>query len=355
MLAAPRPVRPDRDRRRRRTTASRSAAFTLGGSFQLAGAMAAAGAANGILYVVLRDAIPARARAPLWSLFAAAVGGSQFVHADGVDFTLLDPLWLAVLGVRRVCPVSRRSSWSCSWSAGSRTTGRRPPLRRLSRSPRSRAPLRSCSRAVGGSRRPRRAPAGTRRSPRRRRPARRARGARDRNGRGGLGDDRRGVRRSSAEPLASRQGLTPPRRESFPVRRDARGSPPTQDREADDHPCGPDGRRYRAEPCGDRRVVEWAVDPGIGSFRDSLWWAIVTVTTVGYGDVVPTSSGGPLVAAVLMLAGVSAIPIATSLVVSVFISRLQRPAARPGRRGAAGSDRPARPHRAGAPVSRIAR
>ena len=70
-------------------------------------------------------------------------------------------------------------------------------------------------------------------------------------------------------------------------------------------------------------VVEWAVDPGIGSFRDSLWWAIVTVTTVGYGDVVPTSTGGRLVGALLMLAGVSAIPIATSLVVSVFISRLQ--------------------------------
>jgi hypothetical protein len=71
--------------------------FTLGGSFQLAGAMAAAGAANGILYVVLRDAIPARARAPLWSLFAASIGGSQFVHTDGIAFTLLDPLWLAVL------------------------------------------------------------------------------------------------------------------------------------------------------------------------------------------------------------------------------------------------------------------
>jgi voltage-gated potassium channel len=71
-------------------------------------------------------------------------------------------------------------------------------------------------------------------------------------------------------------------------------------------------------------IIEWAVDPGIGTFRDSLWWAIVTVTTVGYGDVVPTSSAGRLVAAVLMLAGVSAIPITTSLVVSVFISRLQR-------------------------------
>ena len=70
-------------------------------------------------------------------------------------------------------------------------------------------------------------------------------------------------------------------------------------------------------------IVEWAVDPGIGSFRDSLWWAIVTVTTVGYGDVVPTSTAGRLVGALLMLAGVSAIPIATSLVVSVFISRLQ--------------------------------
>ena len=70
-------------------------------------------------------------------------------------------------------------------------------------------------------------------------------------------------------------------------------------------------------------VVEWAVDPGIGSFRDSLWWAITTVRTVGYGDVVPTSTGGRLVGSVLMLAGVSAIPIATSLVVSIFVTRLQ--------------------------------
>ena len=70
-------------------------------------------------------------------------------------------------------------------------------------------------------------------------------------------------------------------------------------------------------------LLEWAVDPGIGSFRDSLWWAVTTVTTVGYGDVVPTSTGGRLVGSLLMLAGVSAIPIATSLVVSIFVTRLQ--------------------------------
>jgi voltage-gated potassium channel len=70
-------------------------------------------------------------------------------------------------------------------------------------------------------------------------------------------------------------------------------------------------------------MLEWWVDPAIGGFRDSLWWAVVTVTTVGYGDIVPESTGGRIVAGVLMLAGVSAIPITTSLVVSVFVSRFQ--------------------------------
>ena len=70
-------------------------------------------------------------------------------------------------------------------------------------------------------------------------------------------------------------------------------------------------------------VLEWAVDPGINSFRDSLWWAVVTVTTVGYGDVVPESTAGRVVGGMLMLAGVSAIPITTSLVVSIFVTRMQ--------------------------------
>lgn len=70
-------------------------------------------------------------------------------------------------------------------------------------------------------------------------------------------------------------------------------------------------------------VIEWLVDPAMGNLRDALWWAIVTVTTVGYGDVIPTSTAGRVIGSILMIAGVSAIPIATSLVVSVFVSRAQ--------------------------------
>lgn len=70
-------------------------------------------------------------------------------------------------------------------------------------------------------------------------------------------------------------------------------------------------------------VLESLVDSGINGFNNALWWAIVTVTTVGYGDVVPETPQGRFIAAVLMLAGVSAIPITTSLVVSVFITRMQ--------------------------------
>jgi len=70
-------------------------------------------------------------------------------------------------------------------------------------------------------------------------------------------------------------------------------------------------------------IFERLVDPGIGTFRDALWWAVTTVTTTGYGDIVPTSSAGRIVGALLMVAGVSAIPIAASLIVSAFVARVQ--------------------------------
>ena len=63
------------------------------------------------------------------------------------------------------------------------------------------------------------------------------------------------------------------------------------------------------------------VDAGgdITGIGDALWWAIETVTTVGYGDVVPESMGGRIVAAVLMLVGISVFGWLTATLASLFV------------------------------------
>jgi voltage-gated potassium channel len=57
----------------------------------------------------------------------------------------------------------------------------------------------------------------------------------------------------------------------------------------------------------------------IHSYPDALWWAIVTVTTVGYGDRFPTTEGGRAVAVVLMLVGIGLIGVLTATVAWVFV------------------------------------
>jgi voltage-gated potassium channel len=57
----------------------------------------------------------------------------------------------------------------------------------------------------------------------------------------------------------------------------------------------------------------------IHNYPDALWWAIVTVTTVGYGDRFPVTEGGRIVAVVLMLVGIGLIGVLTATVASVFI------------------------------------
>lgn len=51
--------------------------------------------------------------------------------------------------------------------------------------------------------------------------------------------------------------------------------------------------------------VEGGEQASINSFADALWWAVVTITTVGYGDIVPVTVAGKAVATVLMLGGVA--------------------------------------------------
>ena len=51
--------------------------------------------------------------------------------------------------------------------------------------------------------------------------------------------------------------------------------------------------------------IEGGEQASIHSFADALWWAVVTITTVGYGDMVPVTVVGRAVATILMLGGVA--------------------------------------------------
>lgn len=71
------------------------------------------------------------------------------------------------------------------------------------------------------------------------------------------------------------------------------------------------------------RIVEPETFDNLGL---AYWWAVTTVTTVGYGDVVPESPAGRIVASMLMLTGIALIPTLTSVIVSALIAKRQRSA-----------------------------
>lgn len=61
----------------------------------------------------------------------------------------------------------------------------------------------------------------------------------------------------------------------------------------------------------------------IRSFGDAVWWAIVTLTTVGYGDMVPVTVTGRFYAILLMLGGVIIIGVASGTAMSVIAERIR--------------------------------
>jgi len=68
-------------------------------------------------------------------------------------------------------------------------------------------------------------------------------------------------------------------------------------------------------------LFETQPGPWLARFGTGIWWALVTLTTVGYGDVVPTSVAGRVVGVGLMLGGVLSLSLLTATVASVFIAR----------------------------------
>ena len=61
------------------------------------------------------------------------------------------------------------------------------------------------------------------------------------------------------------------------------------------------------------------VGSNIKNIEDGLWWAVTTVTTVGYGDRFPTTIEGRLLAVMLMFAGISLVGVITASVASWFV------------------------------------
>lgn len=54
-----------------------------------------------------------------------------------------------------------------------------------------------------------------------------------------------------------------------------------------------------------------------------MWWALQTVTTVGYGDVTPENTSGRIIAAFVMLEGVAFLTIIIAAITSIFVARAQ--------------------------------
>ena len=72
-------------------------------------------------------------------------------------------------------------------------------------------------------------------------------------------------------------------------------------------------------------VLMWALDhdefPNVWL---GLWWAVQTVTTVGYGDVTPANTIGRIIAAVVMLTGIGFLTVVTAAITAVFVESARR-------------------------------
>ena len=68
-------------------------------------------------------------------------------------------------------------------------------------------------------------------------------------------------------------------------------------------------------------VIDHKGFPSIGS---GLWWAVQTVTTVGYGDHVPETVPGQVLAAVVMLLGIGFVTVITASITGAFVARTRK-------------------------------
>ena len=70
-------------------------------------------------------------------------------------------------------------------------------------------------------------------------------------------------------------------------------------------------------------VFEYKVNPNIHNFFDAIYWSLITISTVGYGDISPVTHQGRILTMFLILAGIAFISFSTSIIASAFTEKLQ--------------------------------
>ena len=77
-------------------------------------------------------------------------------------------------------------------------------------------------------------------------------------------------------------------------------------------------------------LVAWLTDrKDFDSLGEGLWWALQTITTVGYGDVVPSSGTSRVIGAVVMISGIAFLTVITAAVTASLIEAARRREAPP--------------------------
>ena len=72
-------------------------------------------------------------------------------------------------------------------------------------------------------------------------------------------------------------------------------------------------------------VLEHQAQPdAFASIPESMWWALITLTTVGYGDVSPITTLGKMVGALTALIGVCTVALLTGIIASAFTSQIEK-------------------------------
>lgn len=68
-------------------------------------------------------------------------------------------------------------------------------------------------------------------------------------------------------------------------------------------------------------TIEAQVNPSLHSFGKAIWWVLVTITTVGYGDIVPVTGAGRLLGVLIIFTGVALVSTFTATVSSIFVAQ----------------------------------